>query len=413
MNNSNQSPLNPTDATPQPLPEDSKQTTLDTLPVQQHAPTTSTTQPLTEYSQDTNETPVAFSKTQESPNSSPTRRYTMMLIILGASLLAVAAGVVAWVSLGTQAPNPELTTTIPLDPTPSETPANSWLTTESESLRFQYPPDWKVVSEDSEYYGGQVHTLTNPSGSLAMIFYPATNNQFPYSFGNPQTEASSRNVIFRGATRTLTETIIDNTSVYSEIIVPGEYSVLFGTGYPATIQELSDLNEYRSSLETMLAILESVADVNPSSQTSTKRYRNSEYNIILEYPSQWVESYEPVSTNFDMKQLVSLQSRDFSTQLIPSFVTVSVWDNPQNLSLSEYERQQIAAERGNVLYKPESQPTKVAGVDAFLDIDSCQPVACHQYVILMDKYFLELTFFTDVVDATTIAQILSSLTLSK
>src|SRR3989344_6171311 len=152
---------------------------------------------------------------------------------------------------------------------PTPTPAvvdemSGWKNYEGQSLAFKYPSSWTATEGSVEYFGGETVIIKNEEESVTLTVYPAIDNRFPYGFGKPELQKKTINVAFNGKDYVIEEITVDNKALYAEMINDGEYSFMFGTGYPSGDDQLASLDDYYRDQDTLLQILSTFEFVDSS-----------------------------------------------------------------------------------------------------------------------------------------------------
>lgn len=135
-------------------------------------------------------------------------------------------------------------------------------------IKFKHPRNWSVEQGNAVYFGGETVIVKNPEETVSLTVYPYINDRFPYGFGNPQIEVNTLVVNFNGQEYDIDENTVDQKAVYAELANEGEYSFIFGTGYPAGREDLASLADYNRDRDTIIQILSTIEFVTTPVPTS-------------------------------------------------------------------------------------------------------------------------------------------------
>lgn len=136
-----------------------------------------------------------------------------------------------------------------------------------------------------------------------------------------------------------------------------------------------------------------------------KTYKDQTLAVNILYPSQWRVQSSEIEGGSDFPNKPTGRVR-FSDPVIDGTIFISLYPNPQNLSLGDYIAMQTKKEvdyekvngpnAGNPYILPTgSQPSKLPnGLAANLKVnDGCEPFSCTTYIISRPKAFYTITFW--------------------
>lgn len=131
--------------------------------------------------------------------------------------------------------------------------------------------------------------------------------------------------------------------------------------------------------------------------------------ITFKYPPEWNASDYEITTTYDLEGIVRLQPLTPDVDIF-AYMDLSIWENPNNLSLKEYDEQIIQSEFSpNRLNQPDAKEVKLDVFTAYKTEDfNCEPHNCDMYVIPLEGQILEIHSYTDYVTDKVFDQILST-----
>jgi len=200
-------------------------------------------------------------ETQDPKQKKPLSRLEITLII-GCSLLLIGVLIEVFLVISrskpqnNQTPSPVQQSQDTQTTTQQKTlTSTEWQTYEAKTsgLSFQYPIVWHIIASEQPH----MLLITNKDQTVAMTI---ADQQLPY-YINPKAQQQKTNLSIHvdGKPYTLTQTVLDNTSVFVNFVInaPHPLYVMFGSGTPVPFTTAS-LTAYQAEQPTLLKILESI-----------------------------------------------------------------------------------------------------------------------------------------------------------
>lgn len=209
---------------------------------------------------------------------------------------------------------------------------SDWKEVSHDSISFLLPENWESEISVSEYFGGEVVEVWNPSNTVRITLYPTNVNRFPYGFGGDPDliiEKPPLEITFLGEKRLLEESIVtysDHTSAFVDFADGEGYAFLFGTGYPAGSDDRASLSDYMEDRATVIKILESFELSANMIEDNWQSYENDLLGFQVQHPSGVAVK----------KELNDAQNRLVEFQGDSLHFSVMIREQGENFSLENY-----------------------------------------------------------------------------
>lgn len=128
-----------------------------------------------------------------------------------------------------------------------------------------------------------------------------------------------------------------------------------------------------------------------------KTYTNTQAGISFKYPNNWiVEPYDiPGFSYFHGIIQLKIKGQQYGPE--PATMSISYWDNPENLTLDKFE--QKLNEGGGKYYSldlPNAQKITIAGISSYYwksVASACEPVRCGRYMIPYKNKIFDISLY--------------------
>lgn len=115
------------------------------------------------------------------------------------------------------------------------------------------------------------------------------------------------------------------------------------------------------------------------------------------YPKSWLVEQIIGTTRFnDFHYSVDIKNSVRTYGPEPSAIRVVYWDNPNSLSLQEFEKSHQTSFGSIGIYNANEKPTMFAGVDSFYEENgNCEPLTCNRYIVPANHKIFIVSIYTD------------------
>ncbi len=153
-------------------------------------------------------------------------------------------------------------------------------------------------------------------------------------------------------------------------------AAISGAYYLGTLKNKSQPTPPPNSI-TSSQTPQATASPAPDETANWKSYIDTDLGITFKYPTTWeVKTQVIAGPNTKQVYLEAPQDKDGSSYA----VAFDYIDNPQNLSIKDYQEKLIG--RHLTYYSEKSMPVKIAGINGFYEKDgNCEPYPCGIYTI--------------------------------